>query len=100
MSRIRYRAYAPLARGPTPRRVATPGPTLNPTRAHLRLTPTPALVAHAQGGLTLGPEQGELDADFCHLGTRKVLTPETPWHQKSADIKKALRTHPYPVINK
>jgi hypothetical protein len=37
-------------------------------RAHLQLTRAPALVARAQGGLTLGPEQGELDADFCHLG--------------------------------
>jgi hypothetical protein len=25
--------------------------------------PTSALVAHAQGGLTLGPERGELDAE-------------------------------------
>jgi hypothetical protein len=30
--------------------------------------PTPALVAHAQGGLTLGPERGELAADFWSLG--------------------------------
>jgi hypothetical protein len=30
--------------------------------------PAPALVARAQGGLTLGPEEGELDTDFCHLG--------------------------------
>jgi hypothetical protein len=29
---------------------------------------TPALVVRAQGGITLGLEQGELDADFCHLG--------------------------------
>jgi hypothetical protein len=29
---------------------------------------TPALVAHAQGGLTLGPERGELAADFWSLG--------------------------------
>jgi hypothetical protein len=40
--------------------VLTPG---SPT-AH----PTPALVAHAQGGLTLGPERGELAADFWSLG--------------------------------
>ena len=26
------------------------------------------LVARAQGGLTLSPEGGELDTDFCHLG--------------------------------
>jgi hypothetical protein len=32
------------------------------------------LVARAQGGLTLDPEQGELDADFCHLGiAMKIL---------------------------
>ena len=30
--------------------------------------PTPALVARAQGGLTLGPEGGELGADFFYLG--------------------------------
>jgi hypothetical protein len=29
---------------------------------------TPALVAHAQGGITLSLEKGELDADFCKLG--------------------------------
>ena len=29
---------------------------------------TPALVAHAQGGLTLNPERGELAADFWSLG--------------------------------
>src|SRR2546421_6442687 len=36
--------------------------------------PTPALVAHAQGGLTLGPERGELAADFWFLGylTRSI----------------------------
>jgi hypothetical protein len=39
---------------------------------------TPALVAHAQGGLTLGLEQGELDADFCSLGdTRDVKSVPT-----------------------
>jgi hypothetical protein len=32
--------------------------------------PTSALVARAQGGITLGPEEGELDADFCSLGNR------------------------------
>jgi hypothetical protein len=31
--------------------------------------PTPALVARTQGGLTLGPDGGELDVDFCKLGT-------------------------------
>jgi hypothetical protein len=40
--------------------------------AHLRLTPTPAPVEHAQGGLTLGLEEGELDADFCHLGGTRL----------------------------
>jgi hypothetical protein len=44
----------------------TPAPLSPP--AHLRLPPTPALVAHAQGGLTLSLEEGELDADFCQLG--------------------------------
>jgi hypothetical protein len=28
--------------------------------------PTPALVLDAQGGITLGPEQGELSADFTY----------------------------------
>jgi len=37
--------------------------------ARLRLTPTPALVARAQGGLTLGPERGEVGADFPNLGS-------------------------------
>jgi hypothetical protein len=39
----------------------TPTPMLTPSSppAH----PTPALVARAQGGLTLGPERGELDAE-------------------------------------
>ena len=33
------------------------------------LTPaTPALVARSQGGLTLGPEGGELGADFGRFG--------------------------------
>jgi hypothetical protein len=27
-----------------------------------------ALISHAQGGITLGPEQGELGADFTNLG--------------------------------
>jgi hypothetical protein len=37
------------------------------TPAQLRLHPTPALVVDAQGGvpLGLGPERGELGADFC-----------------------------------
>ena len=34
------------------------------TPAHLLAHPTPALVARAQGGLTLGPERGELAALF------------------------------------
>jgi hypothetical protein len=44
----------------------TPAPVLTPGSppAHA----TPALVAHAQGGLTLGPERGELAADFWFLG--------------------------------
>jgi hypothetical protein len=28
----------------------------------------------AQGGVTLGPEQGELGANFCHLGKRGGLS--------------------------
>jgi hypothetical protein len=32
------------------------------------LTPGSPLVAHAQGGLTLGPERGDLAADFWSLG--------------------------------
>jgi hypothetical protein len=43
-------------RRPESSRLLTPG---SPS-AH----PTPALVARAQGGLTLGPEGGELDPDF------------------------------------
>ena len=36
-------------------------------KTHLRL-----IRAHAaQGGVTLGPEQGELGANFCYLGLRK-----------------------------
>jgi len=48
----------------------TPAPVLTPGSppAH----PTPALVALAQGGLTLGPEQGELAADFWSLGTYRA----------------------------
>jgi hypothetical protein len=38
-----------------------------------RLTPTRALVAHAENGLTLDLEEGELGADFCYLGTRRDL---------------------------
>jgi hypothetical protein len=30
---------------------------------------TPALVAHTQGSITLSPEEGELDADFCKFGS-------------------------------
>jgi hypothetical protein len=44
-----------------------PGSCAHP-RLNLRLTPAPALVAHAQGGLTLGLERGELAADICTLG--------------------------------
>jgi len=50
----------------TPAPVVTPGSPPAP--------PTPALVVHAQGGLTLGLEQGELDADFCHLGISRRST--------------------------
>jgi hypothetical protein len=38
------------------------------TPAHLSAHPTPALVAHTQGGITLSLEEGELDADLCQLG--------------------------------
>ena len=43
-----------------PRLLSSPG---SPS-AH----PTPALVAHTQGGITLSLEEGEVDADFCQLG--------------------------------
>jgi len=45
---------------------APPAPFSPPSlpSAHL----TPVLVGRAQGGLTPGPEEGELDADFCTLG--------------------------------
>jgi hypothetical protein len=49
---------------------ATVAPFFLSLLAQLRLSSTPALVAHAQGGLALGPEQGELAADFSVLGTR------------------------------
>jgi hypothetical protein len=39
----------------------------------MSLSTTPALVAHAQGGLTLGPERGELAADFWTLGGESFL---------------------------
>ena len=35
--------------------------------SHLSAHPTPALVAHTQGGITLSLEEGELDADFWPL---------------------------------
>jgi hypothetical protein len=41
---------------------------------------TPALVAHAQGGLTLGPERGELAADFWSLGGVDVGRPSLCQH--------------------
>jgi hypothetical protein len=43
--------------------------------AHLRLTPPPALVARAQGGLTLRPAGGELGAEkYCHGGLRNEIS--------------------------
>ena len=56
------RPYRQGALGETPAHFFSP-------QAHLRLTPAPALVAHAQGGLTLGPAKGEVDADFTLLGS-------------------------------
>ena len=53
-------------RGVLPRLLCSPP-------AHLPAHPTPALVAHAQGGLTLGPERGELAADFWDLGINQLL---------------------------
>jgi hypothetical protein len=52
----------------TPAPVLTPGSPPAPA--------TPALVAHAQGGLTLGPERGELAADFWFLGRIKTSEAE------------------------
>jgi hypothetical protein len=46
-----------------------PAPVLTPGSPPA--PPNPALVAHAQGGLTLGPERGELAADFWSLGISK-----------------------------
>jgi len=46
---------------------AAGSPFLSPL-AQLRLSSTPALVARAQGGLTLSLEEGELDADLYYLG--------------------------------
>jgi hypothetical protein len=45
---------------------ANAAPILTP--AHLLAHLPPTLVALSQGGLTLGPEQGELGADFTTLG--------------------------------
>jgi hypothetical protein len=63
-----------LGGGPDARRIArtkklaepalrTPAPLSPP--AQPLAPPTPALVAHTQGGMTLSLEEGELDADFC-----------------------------------
>jgi len=43
---------------------------LSHPRLNLRLTQL-RLVARSQGGITLGPEQGDLGADFCYLGNKK-----------------------------
>jgi hypothetical protein len=53
---------------------------------------TPAPVAQAQGGLTLGPEEGELDADFLsswqtkrpHLDRRFILH----WYTHAEKVRK------------
>jgi hypothetical protein len=45
--------------------------------------PTLALVARAQGGLTLGPEGGELGAEKYSLGEIKRLAPELRGKQSS-----------------
>jgi hypothetical protein len=67
----------------------TPGSCAHPPAqppAHL----PPALVAHAQGGLTLGPERGELAADFWDLGflgracTRPGQSCDAPVHRTSS----------------
>lgn len=56
---------------------ATLGPAHPP--AHLRLTPVPAPVAPAQGGLTLGPNGGEGEPERCMLSNN--LTEEgTDFH--------------------
>jgi hypothetical protein len=39
------------------------------TSSSLSTHPSLALVARTQGGLTLSPEEGDLDADFCKLGS-------------------------------
>jgi hypothetical protein len=78
---------------------------------------TPALVAHAQGGLTLGPDGGEFAADFWSLGGSRTITfcveltshspPPTPLlpaltpsageHQVSGDEFKVSRTRGGPA---
>ena len=61
--------------------------------AHL----TPALVAHAQGGLTLGPEEGGPDADFCHLGI-KLLRHLIDQHLEVNQQVTSLFFIPFPLI--
>ena len=56
----------------------TPAP-LSPS-AH----PTPALVAHTQGGITLSLEEGEVDADFCKLGITDEGYSESELNQTAA----------------
>jgi hypothetical protein len=46
---------------------------------------TPALVAHPQGGLTLGPERGELAADFWSLGTNNL---DCNWEAEINSLRK------------
>jgi len=53
-------------RAPAPKLGADLAPFLTPGSPSAQ--PSLALVSRAQGGLTLGPEQGELEADFCSLG--------------------------------
>jgi hypothetical protein len=49
---------------------AARGPSSHPSSPSAH--PTSALVAGAQGGLTLGPDGGVLGAGFCSLGMHKL----------------------------
>jgi hypothetical protein len=62
-------------------------------RHRTRVSPHPRLTqAHAaQGGVTLGPEQGELGANFCYLGER-IFNPisDTTSHTHKLSLKLPL----------
>jgi hypothetical protein len=54
--------------GPVGDKIGSPRPPL----AGVALTPWFTRAHAAQGGVTLGPEQGDLGANFCYLGSTKI----------------------------